>query len=164
MSAASLGDSTQPFGRRAGSGHRLMGMGLGWALLLASAFSAQAAKIGDLTQTRWTEQAWRFVTLSDPVVRYACLGTVLLGISCGLLGSFLVVRRMALLGGHFMWGQLCRLHVWLYVRIRVVKCVFVVSGCNMIDLLQRVQRARELTQPDFGQSVRNFIIRRVQSG
>jgi ABC-type Mn2+/Zn2+ transport system permease subunit len=75
-----------------------MGMGLGWALLFTSAFTAQAAKIGDLTQTRWTEQAWRFVTLSDPVVRYACLGTLLLGISCGLLGSFLVVRRMALLG------------------------------------------------------------------
>ena len=98
MSAASLVNSTRPFGRRAGSGQRLIGMGLGCAVLLASAFSAQAAKIGDLTQTRWTEQAWRFVTLSDPVVRYACLGTLLLGISCGLLGSFLVVRRMALLG------------------------------------------------------------------
>jgi len=84
MSAAPLGDSTQPFGRRTGSGQRLMGMGLRWAVLFTSAFTAQAAKIGDLTQTRWTEQAWRFVTLSDPVVRYACLGTLLLGISCGL--------------------------------------------------------------------------------
>ena len=74
-------------------------------MLLASAFSAQAAKIGDLTQTRWTEQAWRFVTLSDPVVRYACLGTLLLGISCGLLGSFLVVRRMALLGDAAVVGS-----------------------------------------------------------
>ena len=98
MSAVSLGHLTLALGRRAGNGYRFAGLSLGLALLLASALTAQAAKIGDLTQTRWTEQAWRFVTLSDPVVRYACLGTVLLGISCGLLGSFLVVRRMALLG------------------------------------------------------------------
>ena len=98
MSAVSPGHLTLALGRRAGNGYRFAGLSLGLALLLASALTAQAAKIGDLTQTRWTEQAWRFVTLSDPVVRYACLGTVLLGISCGLLGSFLVVRRMALLG------------------------------------------------------------------
>ena len=77
---------------------RIAAIVAGCLALWASVLSAQAAKIGDLTQTRWTEQAWRFVTLADPVVRYACLGTVLLGITCGLLGGFLVVRRMALLG------------------------------------------------------------------
>jgi len=77
---------------------RIAAIVAGCLALWTSVLSAQAAKIGDLTQTRWTEQAWRFVTLADPVVRYACLGTVLLGITCGLLGGFLVVRRMALLG------------------------------------------------------------------
>jgi hypothetical protein len=74
------------------------------------------------------------------------------------------LRRMALLGGHFMRGQLRWLHVLLYVRIRVVKCVFVVSGCNVIDLLQRVQRARELAQPDAGQNVHNIGVRIIHSG
>lgn len=71
---------------------------LGLVLWLASTGGVEAAKIGDLAQVRWTDQAVRFFTLADPAVRYACLGTVLLGVSCGLLGSFLVVRRMALLG------------------------------------------------------------------
>lgn len=73
----------------------------GWlvaALWLASAGVLHAAKIGDLTEVRWTEQAARFLSMADPAVRHACLGTVLLGVSCGLLGGFLVVRRMALLG------------------------------------------------------------------
>jgi len=76
------------------------------------------------------------------------------------------LRRMALLGGHFMWGQLCRLHVllYVYVRIRVVKRVFVVPGCNLIDLLQRVQGARELAQPDAGQNIRNIGVRIIHSG
>jgi len=70
----------------------------GLVLWLACACSTEAAKIGDLVEVRWTDQARRFLTLADPAVRHACLGTVLLGVSCGLLGSFLVVRRMALLG------------------------------------------------------------------
>jgi manganese/zinc/iron transport system permease protein len=63
-----------------------------WAMPL------NAAKIGDLSDTRVLEQALRFVSLADPAVRYALLGSILLGITCGLLGSFLVVRRMALVG------------------------------------------------------------------
>jgi hypothetical protein len=43
------------------------------------------------------EQAVRF-TFQDPSVRYALVGSMLLGISCGLLGSFIVVRKMALVG------------------------------------------------------------------
>lgn len=70
-------------------------IGLIW---LAAVGTAHGAKIGDLTEVRWSDQAVRFFTLADPAVRHACLGTVLLGIACGLLGSFLVVRRMALLG------------------------------------------------------------------
>ncbi|HMO66318.1 MAG TPA: metal ABC transporter permease, partial [Verrucomicrobiota bacterium] len=40
----------------------------------------------------------RFLTLADPAVRAALLGAVLLGVSCGLLGSLIVVRRLALVG------------------------------------------------------------------
>jgi ABC-type Mn2+/Zn2+ transport system permease subunit/Mn-dependent DtxR family transcriptional regulator len=69
-----------------------------WLLALALAPALHAAKIGDLGQTVWKDQAVRFLTLADPAVRYAVAGTILLGIACGLLGSFLVVRRMALAG------------------------------------------------------------------
>ncbi|MBC8097299.1 MAG: metal ABC transporter permease [Akkermansiaceae bacterium] len=72
-------------------------------LLLASVIAgagccAQAARIGDLSETTVLDQAIRFFTLQDPTVRYALAGTILLGITCGLLGSFIVVRKMALVG------------------------------------------------------------------
>jgi ABC-type Mn2+/Zn2+ transport system permease subunit/Mn-dependent DtxR family transcriptional regulator len=59
---------------------------------------ACGARIGDLVDTDIREQAWRFFTLQDAAVRYALIGSLLLGISCGLLGSFIVVRRLALMG------------------------------------------------------------------
>jgi manganese/zinc/iron transport system permease protein len=43
------------------------------------------------------EQVRRFVTLQDAFLRDALLGTMLLGLNCGLLGSLLVARRMAML-------------------------------------------------------------------
>lgn len=69
---------------------------LGCVVLLLPA--AHAAGVGDLAKVDWAEQAWRFLTLRDPSVRYALAGAVLMGISCGVLGGFVVVRRMALVG------------------------------------------------------------------
>src|SRR6185503_12018826 len=59
---------------------------------------AHAAKIGDLIETTVLKQALDFFTFREPAVRFALLGSMLLGISCGLLGSFIVVRKMALVG------------------------------------------------------------------
>jgi ABC-type Mn2+/Zn2+ transport system permease subunit/Mn-dependent DtxR family transcriptional regulator len=59
---------------------------------------SEAARISDLVDTSVREQAARFLTLKDTSVRTALAGSLLLGIGCGLLGSFLVVRKMALVG------------------------------------------------------------------
>ena len=67
-------------------------------LCLLFANTAHAAKISELGETNILEQALRFFTFQDPAVRYALLGSMLLGITCGLLGSFIVVRKMALVG------------------------------------------------------------------
>ena len=67
-------------------------------LLVLSPASAHAAKISELGDTTIIEQALRFFTFQDPSVRYALAGSMLLGITCGLLGSFIVVRKMALVG------------------------------------------------------------------
>lgn len=65
----------------------------------------------------WIENAGRFLTLDDAFVRASVLGAVLLGLNCGTLGSFLVVRRMSLVGdtlshavlpgivGGYLWNQ-----------------------------------------------------------
>lgn len=59
---------------------------------------AYAIRISELTQTSMSERAVRFFTLQDPSLRYALIGSVLLGICCGLMGSFLVVRKLSLMG------------------------------------------------------------------
>lgn len=80
--------------------------------------AAHAARIGDVGDpVSVGEQALRFLTFSDPALRFALAGALLLGLNCGLLGSFIVVRRMALVGdtlSHavlpgialgFLWGS-----------------------------------------------------------
>ncbi|TVR51588.1 MAG: ABC transporter [Puniceicoccaceae bacterium] len=67
-------------------------------LVLAAPARASAARIDELTETRLFQQAVEFLTLADPVVRTALAGSLLLGVCCGLLGSFMVVRRLSLAG------------------------------------------------------------------
>lgn len=69
-----------------------------FVLFAAATCVAHAAKIGELGETSVGEQLRRFLTLEDPVVRAAVLGSLLLGCACGLLGSFLLVRKLALAG------------------------------------------------------------------
>ena len=71
---------------------------LALAILVAVITPCYAARIGELSESNIGEQALRFFTLRDPSVRYALIGSILLGITCGLLGSFIVVRKMALVG------------------------------------------------------------------
>src|SRR5688572_332854 len=68
--------------------------------LLAAALAPEvhAVRIGDMTETSFSEQVIRFFTFRDPALRYALIGSILLGVNCGLLGGFLVVRKMALVG------------------------------------------------------------------
>jgi manganese/zinc/iron transport system permease protein len=71
-----------------------------WLLVLFACLAApaHAARIGEISDTGWWEQAARFWSFRDPVVRYAVGGSLLLGLCCGVLGSFIVVRKMALMG------------------------------------------------------------------
>lgn len=71
--------------------------GVSLSLIFAPA-SAWAARIGDVQEFNPWEQALRFVTFQDPSMIWWMLAALLLGASCGLMGSFIVVRRMALLG------------------------------------------------------------------
>jgi manganese/zinc/iron transport system permease protein len=71
-----------------------------FVLLVFFAFPAlvHAARIGDVTDTDWGEQTFRFLSLRDAAVRNAVLGSVFMGVSCGLFGGYVVARRLALFG------------------------------------------------------------------
>ena len=68
----------------------------GFALILPEA--AEAARINELSDSTLMDRAARFFTFKDPSLRNALAGSMLLGVCCGLMGAFLVVRKLSLLG------------------------------------------------------------------
>ena len=68
------------------------------ALLLLTEGSANAARIGDAGEVDAWGQAVRFFSFQDASLRLALAGALLVGLNCGLLGGYVVVRRMALVG------------------------------------------------------------------
>ena len=76
-----------------------------------------AARIGELVESNTWDQIKRFFSFSDRGLQLSLMAALLFGAICGLTGSFIVVRRMALFGdaiSHavlpgvaigFMWGM-----------------------------------------------------------
>ena len=67
-------------------------------LVFAFPALARADRISDVTETNFWEQAVTFFDWSNLYLRDQAIGCALIGICCGLLGSFIVVRRIALVG------------------------------------------------------------------
>lgn len=67
-------------------------------IIFLSSNGLYGAKISEVMNTHWVDQVIRFVSLRDPSVQIALIGVGLLGVCCGLLGSFMVVRQRALFG------------------------------------------------------------------
>lgn len=70
----------------------------GVLVLSVAVHESAAARIGEIVETNPWDQMRRFITLSDRGLRLSLIGALLFGAVCGLLGSFIVVRKMALFG------------------------------------------------------------------
>ena len=121
-------------------------------LVCFAAMPAHAAKIGDLVQTDVLEQALDFFTFREPAVRFALLGSMLLGISCGLLGSFIVVRKMALVGdalSHAVLPGVALGFLWNMskdpVAIFIGATVAGLAGTAVVTLIKQTTRLKEDT-------------------
>lgn len=68
------------------------------ALLLVLPAPLLAARIGEIHQTGFLDQLREFVTLGTPTAVNTLVGCSLLGVLGGVLGCFLLLRRMALVG------------------------------------------------------------------
>jgi manganese/zinc/iron transport system permease protein len=91
----------------------------------------------------------RFWSFQDPAVRAAVAGVILLGISSGTLGSFIVLRRMSLLGdslGHAVLPGICLgfLVTWTknpwWIMLGAVLSALV--GSWLIGIVQRHSRLK----------------------
>ena len=107
------------------------------AVLMTCPELAWADRIGDIAETTVLDQAKRFFSFKDPSVRYAIIGAILLGISCGLMGGFIVVRRMALFGDTLSHAVLPGVAlgyltgIWLRGRVKEERFRWVVLGMVM---------------------------------
>jgi len=119
-------------------------------LLLAGTEASMAARISDLIDTPLLERAVRFFSFQDPALRYALAGSLLLGICCGLMGSFLVVRKLALMGdalSHAVLPGVALGFLWSMskdpVAIFVGATVAGLLGAGTVQLLQNTTRHKE---------------------
>jgi manganese/zinc/iron transport system permease protein len=119
-------------------------------LLVVNAASAYAAKVSDISKTNLGEQALRFFTFQDPSLRYALAGAILLGITCGLLGSFIVVRKMALVGDTLSHAVLPGVAVgFLWHQTKDPLAIFVgatiagLLGTMVVSWIKRTTRLKE---------------------
>ena len=109
-----------------------------------------AEKVSDISKTNIGEQALRFFTLQDPSLRYALIGSILLGITCGLLGSFIVVRKMALVGdtlSHAVLPGVALGFLWTQtkdpVAILIGATVAGLVGTTVVSLIKQTTRLKE---------------------
>lgn len=120
------------------------------AALLLVASRVQAARIGDLTETHVGDQALRFFTFSDPSLRLALIGCILLGLNCGLLGGFIVVRRMSLVGdtlSHAVLPGIALGFLWNMTKdpVAILIGATLVGGLSMltVNAITRTTRLKE---------------------
>lgn len=96
------------------------------------------------------ERVVRFCTLQDDFVKTAVLGSVLLGINCGLLGSFLVVRRLSMVGdtlSHAVLPGIVAGYLWNHskdpVTMLIGACIAGVIGSLLISAISATTRLKE---------------------
>jgi len=96
----------------------------------------------------WT-QIVRFWSFHDPAVRTAVAGAVLLGISSGTLGCFIVLRRMSLLGdslGHAVLPGICLGFLVTWTKdpwwIMLGAVLSALLGSLLIAIVQRCSRLK----------------------
>ncbi|TWU12368.1 Manganese transport system membrane protein MntB [Symmachiella macrocystis] len=115
-----------------------------------TAFSLAASLGGVVAASDFGTQMRRFWSLEDPSVRTAILGTLLLGMTCGLLGSFVVLRRLSLLGdslGHAVLPGICA--GFLVTMTKDIRWIFTgaalsaMLAAGVIALIQRRTRLKQ---------------------
>lgn len=124
-----------------------------WACLAASLFlpvDSHAARIGDVSEVNTWEQAKLFFNWGNSYVRSQWIGCLLIGACCGLLGSFIVVRRMALVGdmlSHAVLPGIVLGFLWNLKKDPILLLVgAILAGLAAVGFVTALQRTTKLKQ------------------
>lgn len=130
-----------------GTARRVTGAVTVWLLMAPVAY---AARISEISDTSTLDRALRFFSFSDPSLRYALAGSILLGICCGLMGAFLVVRKLALMGdalSHAVLPGVALGFLWNLTRDPLAIFVGAVAagllGAGTVQLIRQTTRHKE---------------------
>ena len=66
---------------------------VGW-----SAHQLQADQIIDASAKDWMDRALRFWSFDEPSLQVIVVGVLLVGTNCGLMGGYIVTRRLSMFG------------------------------------------------------------------
>lgn len=126
------------------------GILFGMLLILGLPQVAEAARLIDLVETNLSDQVMRFFSFQDPAVRFALWGTALLGICCGIMGCFLVVRQLSLMGdalSHAVLPGVALGFMWSMKKdplaIFVGATIAGLLGAATVQILRQTTRHRE---------------------
>jgi len=118
--------------------------------LVGGVGEVQAARISHVTDTSIGEQMVRFFSMRDPLLRTAVVGCILMGISSGLLGGFIVVRRLALVGdtiSHAVLPGIMMGYLWHLekdpVALFVGAVIAGVLGAVFVSLIRQTTRIKQ---------------------
>ncbi len=123
-----------------------------FCLLIAATccLPAQAARIGDVADVDAWEQARLFFDWSNGYVRSQWIGCLLIGACCGLLGSFIVVRRMALVGdmlSHAVLPGIVLGFLWQMKKDPVLLLIgAILAGLAAVGFVTALRRTTKLKQ------------------
>jgi len=131
--------------------NRKWAMGLLLALvLLPGTELLWAAPISSENGGDWLERAARFLRLEDPSLQVFLLGAILIGTNCGLMGGYVVSRRLSMFGDTLSHAVLPGIAVGFMVAQARNETALMLGatlsgfiGVGMISLLKRHTKMKE---------------------
>jgi manganese/zinc/iron transport system permease protein len=100
-----------------------------------------AEQIRGAESMKFFDRATRFFEMRDHSVRVVALGSILIGLSCGMIGSYVVTRRLSLFGdtlSHAVLPGIAMGFLWaesknnLALLTRGILCRFFGSGLHIL--------------------------------
>ena len=118
-----------------------------FSIFLLSSLFSEAKQIGTGEDLYWMTQAERFLEMKDPSVQRVTLGALLMGLSCGLIGSYVVTRKLSLFGDTLSHAVLPGVVIayGLGLPLSLGAFVFGVGSVAAIGFVKQMSRVKEDT-------------------
>ena len=129
--------------------HKKKKLSVTFFLLFGFCLFLEAKQINPTKEVEFLTQAKRFLQMEDPFILRVVTGSILMGVSCGLIGSYVVTRRLSLFGdtlSHALLPGIAVGFVWsgskdnLSLLIGAMLAGFL--GVSCLSILRKVYRVQ----------------------